>query len=609
MSWSGSTYPFGGLVPSPQGYFGNAYFEGAPWFDIIASGAVGDGVTDDAPAIQRAITAALAVGGTVFIPKAPVKYRLGSSLSVQNGTNIQIIGEGYSSFLAPDAGVGFAMLCNNNHNPLLANFRIEHPLTEHTDMSIQAQHNYLFLTRNLFINYSQEAYSLGIAGTPNGQTIDIQGGFCLAHYRGRVIAINDGNSGGFIGNFFECVTESPAAVNLTSGVSIGATVLPMASVKTTGYGVPKNGDILWIQDASRTKYELVTIQSISGLNITISPGTQFAHNSGTPVALCAQPTNAALQFPYANTGGKIDTLGINGFYTQGFYNGVRAHIGPTSLGVAPLYWRDMVCDGNVGEGLLINCEPGGGGIGGFSGEQLWFTSETADDVLITGTGGVNDITFSDCDFPQAQKSGYHCSNPNAYRITLSDVRCSGGSNAGVNLYSGFQMDANTGWHRFITCYSDPANFARQKYGIRFEAGCIRNVVQGGEYTGNVTAAISFADTMATFAGNQNVIRNVNGYNPYGPLTAPSVPATTVALKNPFPFDVTVYVTSGTGGVTIDVGGVIAASATIATTASAGIVIPVRLCAAGPSVSPGNTALNDSIKLTYSNAPTWTFVAD
>jgi hypothetical protein len=72
------------------------------WFDVKDFGAVGDGSTDDAAAIQAAIDAVNAAGGGVaFFPEAT--YRTKSTLILKSGVRLQ--GEGYASTirLNPDS--------------------------------------------------------------------------------------------------------------------------------------------------------------------------------------------------------------------------------------------------------------------------------------------------------------------------------------------------------------------------------------------------------------------------------------------------------------------------------------------------------------------------
>lgn len=77
-----------------------------------------------------------------------------------------------------------------------------------------------------------------------------------------------------------------------------------------------------------------------------------------------------------------------------------------------------------------------------------------------------------------------------------------------------------------------------------------------------------------------------GYNPTGAQTAPTVPASGTALTNPFPFDCTVYVNGGT--VTeVAVGGT----------------------STGATGGAFRVAAGQSITLTYSAAPTWTWFGD
>ena len=104
------------------------------------------------------------------------------------------------------------------------------------------------------------------------------------------------------------------------------------------------------------------------------------------------------------------------------------------------------------------------------------------------------------------------------------------------------------------------------------------------------AVAATARTIATGSGG-DIGRNVSisgnpGYNPVGPLTAPGVPATTVAYTNPFGVACAVFITGGTV-TAVAIGGT-----------STGLTSGMFRVPAG-----------QTIKLTYSSAPTWTWFGD
>lgn len=71
---------------------------GRPWLDVRAFGAVGDGVTDDTTAIQNALNAVPAGGGTVYFP--PGTYLISSALAASvSGTTVLGAGWGASIIL------------------------------------------------------------------------------------------------------------------------------------------------------------------------------------------------------------------------------------------------------------------------------------------------------------------------------------------------------------------------------------------------------------------------------------------------------------------------------------------------------------------------------
>lgn len=64
------------------------------WFNVKTYGATGDGTTNDTVAIQAAITAAGATGGTVYFPPTTTGYLLNSAALTMSSANVTLRGEG-----------------------------------------------------------------------------------------------------------------------------------------------------------------------------------------------------------------------------------------------------------------------------------------------------------------------------------------------------------------------------------------------------------------------------------------------------------------------------------------------------------------------------------
>jgi hypothetical protein len=108
-------------------------------------------------------------------------------------------------------------------------------------------------------------------------------------------------------------------------------------------------------------------------------------------------------------------------------------------------------------------------------------------------------------------------------------------------------------------------------------GAIRII--GGSISGSFTGETLFNE------GTTGIIsaRDLIGYNPTGPQAAPAIPASGTVLTNPFPFDCTVYVNGGTV-TAVDIGGT----------------------ATGQIAGAFPVPAGETITLTYSVAPTWTW---
>lgn len=76
------------------------YFSPPPNYRV-PGGLIGDGVADDAPAIN----ALLATGRTAFLPRPSVRYRLGSPLILSSTIGQRLIGEDQGTEIRPDSGI------------------------------------------------------------------------------------------------------------------------------------------------------------------------------------------------------------------------------------------------------------------------------------------------------------------------------------------------------------------------------------------------------------------------------------------------------------------------------------------------------------------------
>jgi Pectate lyase superfamily protein len=84
-------------------FTGDNFFKTKPWADVRAYGAKGDGVADDAPAIQAAIEALGTRGGVVFLPVGT--YRCDEALDLDAKSSVTIRGNTESNAGATAASV------------------------------------------------------------------------------------------------------------------------------------------------------------------------------------------------------------------------------------------------------------------------------------------------------------------------------------------------------------------------------------------------------------------------------------------------------------------------------------------------------------------------
>ena len=124
------------------------------------------------------------------------------------------------------------------------------------------------------------------------------------------------------------------------------------------------------------------------------------------------------------------------------------------------------------------------------------------------------------------------------------------------------------------------------------------------------------NTNGLFNGNQyysSRVSQLRGYNPTGPQTAPTVPASGTSLINPFPFDATVYVSGGTvtaitsGNIatpsglaltTATTGGTLAASTAYEYQVTAVNQVGETLACTAVSLTTGSTTSTNTITATW-----------
>lgn len=84
------------------------------FFNVKSYGAIGDGVADDAVAIQAAITAAAVLGGIVFFPAGT--YRYTAAITVPVGVSVLGVPQGGSKILIDNPAVVFAWVFSGGGN-------------------------------------------------------------------------------------------------------------------------------------------------------------------------------------------------------------------------------------------------------------------------------------------------------------------------------------------------------------------------------------------------------------------------------------------------------------------------------------------------------------
>lgn len=195
-------------------------------------------------------------------------------------------------------------------------------------------------------------------------------------------------------------------------------------------------------------------------------------------------------------------------------------------------------------------------------------------VIPTGAGLVDGILWTGCEFIGNGTSGLLVSI-GGKNWAATGCLAAGNTSYGINAANGTTDFAITN-----CVIGNAAGRGANGYGINIVAAAAdRYVIQGNILTNNTSGPMYDGGT-----GVYKVIKDNVGLNPRGVLGPPAVPASTVALFNPYGGAATVYVTGGT------VSDIKVGASTVPGVTSGPVPVP----AAG------------SITLTYTVAPTWTW---
>jgi len=285
--------------------------------------------------------------------------------------------------------------------------------------------------------------------------------------------------------------------------------------------------------------------------------------------------------------GLILDSGISGVYgskcdfTQGLVgvNVQNSTVG--SGGTIPEYvfLDTILTDSNASSGWLINAN-----CKAFFYTNCWGSTAGAGSgfILASGTGHF----LTDCKAIGNTQHGISIQGAN--EIQIRGGVFSGNSLAVNNTYSGISVNTLTsGWSISEARLGNISAIGggTQKYGIEVQGFASDNYkITGNDVRGNGTAGISDSGTGV----NKRIHDNI-GFNPRGYVAAIGMPASTVAQPNPYGIDANVYI----------VGGTVSAIEVFGTSwVTTGIIAgSLRVPAGG------------QIRITYTVAPTWTWLFD
>jgi hypothetical protein len=248
--------------------------------------------------------------------------------------------------------------------------------------------------------------------------------------------------------------------------------------------------------------------------------------------------------------------------------------------------------------ITINNQSGGNVVG-ITLTQGWAGTATNYGVLIDGggTGLLQGIRFIGHKSLHNGLAGFRLAA--GLDIVLDNCDVIGNSQTVANSRSGIEIASGmtSGSFSIVGCRASNGwqQGNTQSNGINFDAGTYTSgFIADNDLRGNTNNALALNGAVGTLS-----IKNNQGHNPVGNITAPTFPASTVGVTNNTGYDVQAFIVNGLSAITVvQLAGQSGTYVTTGDTISASGIGVIRIPA------------NGSIKFTYAGGtPTWTWFGD
>lgn len=516
------------------------------FFNVLAYGAKGDGVTDDTVACQAAINACQTAGSGAVLFPAPLTFLISSPLVV-SADNVMLLGEGWGSQLLAASGFGTNPMIHVTAPGGAFGFRRGLVMK---DFYLNGNNVAGVSGLQLDSVYHAEIFHLAIRYCPATSVFFNGASNAFGAYNHLTdCTITDGGAGfGVQTSYNEWLIIS--GCSFVTFTSTGGTALKITSLNciVTGCQFDNCDTAILMSFAGRS--------TISNCQFDRAK-TRFIYlqgNQGTTISNCSFNTRSGTGNEMIfvsdrnNLGNTITGCAVEpGTTWPYFINEASGTGGPGNRYI-----------GNNAAGLKMNLVTGkAANNSGFNPLAPLPTPAAAPGLATAGTGG----TIA------AGTYQVEVSYVNAYGETLPSASASivtTGTTSTITITAPPQVGNASGWYAYVT-QAGAGTYYRQQ--------------AAGQPTGfNVPLTLTATPTTTG--------ANPAGANTTAGFTQPAVPATTVAYENNLGVDATVYVTGGT------------VSAIALNGVSTGLTSGVFQVPA-----------YQTITLTYSAAPTWLWVGE